>query len=93
MDPQLFGGAFVFYFGFRTIAFPLGLLALYLVEGVLSASLFPTAPSPEGQMWATGLTVAIVRYAQWFQLVPWLVRRATNARGHTGRISLELEER
>ena len=93
-DPQLFGGAVIFYYGFRTVAFPLGLLVPFVVEGLLShLGPWGIPSSPEAQMWVTGLAVTVVGYLQWFHLVPWLFRLGMRSRHSSARVSLELDQR
>jgi hypothetical protein len=83
-------GVFIFYEAMRTIGFPLGLLASFLmiVVFLLVEVLSGSQPSPAMQVWSMWLVVGAVGYLQWFRVVPWLVRRGIESRKST-KLSLE----
>jgi hypothetical protein len=80
-DPRNLYNTFVFYQGMRVVAFPLGLVAWYLVYGFCAfAAALNARPSPELQMWVTFIAVAAVGYVQWFHLAPRFIRQILDSR-------------
>jgi hypothetical protein len=68
-DPNNIYGVVIFHGGMRVLTFPLGVVAWYLLYGILALT---GPPNPGAQLWVFWVPLMIVGYLQWFKLVPMI---------------------